>query len=396
MTQERRHCHLFLAILVAGEMALGGASAANFQPDHLLYSFDGQSGRQPELESLLATFNRSGKLKALYGTTVWGGAADRGVLFKFTLKSGLQVIHSFGVTQDDGITPYGNLIMDEAGNLYGTTSSGLKSPGIVYKLAPDGTETVLHAFAGPPDDGRTPVSGVVMDREHNLYGVTMFGGRNDQGTLFKIAPDGTYSLPYMFGVQGRYPAAGPVGIVLDGHGGVFGIAQGGRLGWGVVFRLVGDVLDVLHEFTNGDDGGYPGGGLLLDAEGNLYGTTQFAGPYGGGVAFRVTKAGAFSIVYSFKGQSDGADPVCQLIADSNGVLYGTTRYGGGLANAGTVFSLTPSGEERVLHGFRPRLGDGMNPLGGLVMDNDGKLYGTTDAGGEHGYGTVFQITLREN
>ena len=391
--RDRPYRCLLPAIWLAASAAFGSASAANVVGDHILHNFDGPSGRSPEWENLLATFNASGKLKALYGVAEAGGAADLGVVFKITPGGDFAVLHSFGVTQDDGVIPDGNLIMDDAGNLYGTTRAGLQSPGIVYKLAPDGTETVLHYFAGPPDDGRSPISGVVMDDEHNLYGATLFGGRNDQGTIYKIAPDGTYKLLYMFNAGGRYPAAGPLGIVLDGHGGFYGIALGGRMALGVVFRLTGDVLDILHAFTGGDDGEYPGQGPLLDADGNIYGTTELGGAYGHGVVFRVTTTGEFRTLHSFQGGSDGADPTCQLAEDGNGVLYGTTRFGGGLANAGTVFSLTPSGDETILHVFRPRLGDGKDPIGGVTIDNDGKIYGTTNGGGANSEGTIFRVSL---
>jgi uncharacterized repeat protein (TIGR03803 family) len=373
MSDRRLFFCLLLLIWILAGAVLGNASAANFLPDRLLHSFDGPSGRLPELENLFATLNDQGKLKALYGTTIAGGEADLGVLFKFTPKSGLQVIHSFGVTPGDGITPYGNLIMDESGNLYGTTWSGYQG-SVAYKIAPDGSETILHHFTGQDGDGAEPVAGVVMDRNHNLFGSTFIGGKTNQGTIFEIAADGTYSIRYDFNTGGRVPAAGPLGIVLDEHGNIFGVSEGGRYDWGTVYRLTGDVLQPLHQFTNGDDGSYPGPNVLLDSEGNLYGTTQFGGAYGGGVVFKVTKAGAFSVVYAFKGQSDGADPVCQLIADSNGVLYG--------------------GEETVLHAFRPRLGDGTHPLGGLVADGHGNLFGTTDTGGASNMGTIFQVTPR--
>ena len=383
---------LLLAALMAGEAALGAASAANVAADRVLYSFDLTTGRDPDLENPLATFNRQGRLSALYGTTSFGGEADRGVIFKLTRESGLQVIHSFGVAPGDGVVPYGTLIADDTGNLYGTTSSGYGG-AVLYKLAPDGSETILHTFTGRDGDGAAPYTGVVMDRKHDLYGSTFSGGRTNQGTLFRFTAGGVYSVIYTFNIPGRYPAAGPLGIVVDDHDTIYGVSEGGRTDWGLVYRLDGEAFEPLHQFTYDEDGGSPGLGLLMDSEGNLYGTTQFGGPYGGGGIFKLTKAGVFSILYWFKGQPDGADPDCQLIADSNGVLYGATRYGG-IANAGTVFSLAPSGEERILHSFRPRVGDGANPTGGLAMDHSGHFYGTTNSGGAYNYGTVFEVTPR--
>jgi uncharacterized repeat protein (TIGR03803 family) len=153
---------------------------------------------------------------------------------------------------------------------------------------------------------------------------------------------------------------------------------------------------VLYSFTNGADGTHPWAGLVLDAAGNLYGTTQQGGASGYGTVFTLDKTGTETVLYSFTGGTDGANPIAGLVRDTAGNLYGTTEYGGDLTcgdgyGCGTVFVVDKSGNETVLYSFTGTGGDGADPAAGLVRDSQGNLYGTTQAGGASGYGTVFML-----
>ena len=255
--------------------------------------------------------------------------------------------------------PRNGLIADSAGNLYGTTSGGGASyKGVVFKLAPDGTETVLHSFPGFPSDGNSPYAGLIADSAGNLYGTTLSRDSvSHAGVVFKLAPNGTAGWTETvlhsftgFPTDGALPYAG---LIADSAGNLYGATTGGgggpgASGQGVVFKLAPDGTEtVLHSFTLGSGGGGPLAGLIADSAGNLYGTTQVGGASGQGVVFKLAPNGTGgwteSVLYSFTGGSDGGQPFYgSLIADGAGNLYGTT-VGGGASGAGVVFKLSGTG-----------------------------------------------------
>lgn len=262
-----------------------GASGDVFElaPDghkKLLYTFTGGSdGRYPNAGVI------KDKAGNLYGTTIQGGPHVKGVVFKLTKGAGYTetVLHSFG-GGSDGVQPDAGLIADKAGNLYGTTIVGGGTDcsgngcGTVYKLTPDGKETVLYAFRGG-NDGRYPYAGVIEDKAGNLYGTAYVGGASDNGVVFKLAPDGTETVLHSFagGSDGRNPYAG---VIADNAGNLYGTTQyGGARDNGTVFKIAPDGTEtVLHSFSGRRDGRYPQAGLIADEADNLYGTTQYGGP----------------------------------------------------------------------------------------------------------------------
>jgi uncharacterized repeat protein (TIGR03803 family) len=251
--------------------------------EKVLYSF---TGGADGLSPFAGLIRKKGKL---YGTTVEGGAHGDGTVFEVTPGGKEKVLHSF-TGGADGAYPEAGVIMDKTGNLYGTTpSGGAGGLGTVFEVAPDGTETVLHSFTGSPD-GKGPGAGLIMDKKGQLYGTTVFGGANNQGTVFELAPDGTETVLYSFtgGADGGLPQAG---LIMDKKGSLYGTTEGGgnpAYNGGTVFELAPDGTEtVLYSFTVGADGGLPTAGLIEKA-GNLYGTTQ-AGGAGGGTVFKVTK-----------------------------------------------------------------------------------------------------------
>ena len=385
------------AALMAGQASPAIARAAAFD---VLYSFTGVSSGYTPYSGLAA--DQAGNL---YGTTLYGGTSDVGVVFKVTPSGSETVLHSFGGGQD-GAWPVTGLIQDQAGNFYGTTSGGGSANcaygsgcGTVYKLAPDGTETVLYAFTGG-NDGNYPYAGLVIDKKGNLYGTTVYGGTDGNGVVFELAPNGIETVLHSF--TGGNDGANPYcDLIRDKAGNLYCTAsEGGAGGAGVVFQLTPNgTFNVLHAFTGGSDGAYPLAGVIQDKSGNLYTTASSGGivncayETGCGTVVKIAAGGTFSVLYSFTGGNDGSSPESDLIADGTGNLYGTTYYGGGNGLEGVVFKLAPDGTETVLHNFTGGE-DGGSTSAGLIKDKGqagGYLYGTASLGGADQYGVVFKV-----
>jgi uncharacterized repeat protein (TIGR03803 family) len=369
----------------------------------------------------------------LYATTERGGTYGGlcgnlgcGAILKLAPGSAgwtTSMIHRFTGGQD-GADPVAGLIADSEGNLYGTASAGgTYGHGTVFKLSPlsQGWKiTVLHAFRSG-NDGAQPTAPLVLDAAGNLYGTTVNGGSTKGGgTVFKVSPTSNggwrESVLYGFtGSDGVYPEGG---VTLDSSGNVYGTTLGGTFGHGNVFKLSPNLTGrwtetVLYNFTGTSDGDYPfGGSLVFDSAGNLYGTTAFGGSGTGcqswltcGTVFKVSPniEGGWTetVIYNFIGGADGSTPFSGLTFDVSGDLYGTT-FSGGICNGngygcGTVFELSPNlnggWTKTTLYRF---LGgkDGANPYPGVVFDSLGNLYGTTYSGGSQcGCGTVFSLSL---
>ncbi|HEX4077254.1 MAG TPA: choice-of-anchor tandem repeat GloVer-containing protein [Rhizomicrobium sp.] len=310
---------------------------------------------------------------------------------------GFKVLYSF-TDQDGGAYPVDGVVRDSEGNLYGMTfyDVGVSTPGDVFKLAPDGTETVLHHFTNG-NDGGYPEYDLVLDKAGNLYGTTLAGGAGGTGVVFKLAPDGTETVIHSFSDES--PRSG---VMRNKKGNFYGTAAGGCCG--LVYKLAKDGTEtVLYAFTGGADGDGPGffGSLVADKAGNLYGTTVGGGVYGEGVVFKVAPGGTETVLHSFMGGRDGSIPDGGVIADEAGNLYGTTYMGGGTGcggGCGTVFKLAPDGTETVLYSFCSLANcfDGGFPETGLVEDKAGNLYGTTTEYGagpcDEECGVVFKLT----
>ena len=356
------------------------------------HAFTGENGALPTAALIQDSAGN------LYGTTSSGGDSGLGVVFKLDTANTETVLHSFA--GPDGAVPFGGLVQDGFGNLYGTTSSGGASGlGTVFKVDTSGTETVLHNFTGSPD-GAQPYASLVMDNSGNLYGTTKNGGSYGFGTVFKVDNGGTETVLHSF-VGGSADGANPTArAVVDASGNLYGTTfGGGSSGKGTVFKLdPTNTETVLYNFTGGADGGNPFAGLTL-ADGTLYGTAENGGKkalpsqYGccKGVLFAIS--GAFGpssekVLYTFTGRKDGGTPVADLVL-YNGALYGTT-LAGGPGHRGTAFSVTiASGQEAVLHGFTGK-SDGASPQAGLLIDRAGVIYGTAEKGGRFKQGTLFQ------
>jgi uncharacterized repeat protein (TIGR03803 family) len=294
---------------------------------------------------------------ALYGTTAYGGTGNSGTVFKLHKLAGswvAEAIWEFG-TASDGQDPFGELLIAPTGAIYGTTGFGGRGCyqsgcGTVFELTHERRawrEKVLHRFRKATGDGVTPVGGLVMDRAGNLYGTTFLGGAVGLGTVFELSPS-----------------------------------------------VAGWKERVIWSFGSGSDGKCPEDTLVQDADGSLYGTTFYGGAGGYGAAFQLVKSGDVwneFVIHNFSGGNDGANPFGGLRVNRAESLYGTTTAGG-LEQQGVLFKLSPSNgtwTETVLHTFGGS--DGVKPEGSLILEG-GELYGTTAGGGSSGYGTVFSFT----
>jgi uncharacterized repeat protein (TIGR03803 family) len=298
----------------------------------------------------------------LYGTAGLGGEYGDGLVFKLSPTGTQTILHSFRDTAR-GYHPDGALIPDSSGNLYGATLHGggtAGSYGVVFKLSPAGVYTVLHAFQGSPNDGAFPDSNLIIDSSGNLYGTTEEGGAGDNGTVFKVSPSGAVTL--------------------------------------------------LHSFeSSGIDGQSPESGVIMDSAGNLFGVTPQGGTSGQGVVYKISNTGTFTDLYNFTGGADGGNPIGSLgYIQSSGFVAGTAAYGGSTTSncaigCGLVFavSATTPGKELVLYTFTG-LADGANPESGILAFPTGgvyNLFGTTISGGlvggcfGEGCGTVFKLAV---
>ena len=336
------------------------------------------------------------------------------------------VLHQF--SGPDGAKPHAGLISDTAGNLYGTTSAGgLYNAGTVFELVYTGggySETILHSFTGG-NDGGSPLSSLAMDAAGNLYGSAETGGTGSCsstgcGVVFELVKSTGYSETILHrftgGADGGLPYAS---LTFDASGNLYGtvmcggstVCSGGTR-YGVVFMLVkasGYAEAVLHRFSGGADGGVPVAPVILDASGNVYGTTEAGGTgscsaSGCGVVFELVKSSSFAetVLHRFTGGADGGEPFAGVIADASGNLYGTTTCGGsgsctgGSGGDGVLFEIVKSTAALVpLHTFTGP--DGAKSTASLVFDNTGTiLFGTAASGGAYGDGTAFQFSISAN
>jgi len=262
------------------------------------------------------------------------------------------------------------------------------------------TYKVIHNFTAKGADGATPYGGPILDGSGNLYGTTYLGGRGGAGSVYKLSPNGPswkYTSLYSFkaGPDGSGPAFGS--LAMWANRGLFGTTEGGS-NFGTAFAVCAcaHAEVVIHGFGNAGDGAQPIGGVVFDSDGNFYGTTSLGGAFGNGTVFKATRHNGGWIenpIYSFASENDGINPPAGVTLDAHGNLYGTTSLGGALG-FGTIYELSPSASgwtETILHTFEAA-DDGANPVGGVIVDSGGNLYGTTFDGGIKGGGTIYELS----
>jgi hypothetical protein len=429
---------MLAALCFLPDMSAGAPPASK---EKVLHSFKGAPDGAGPVSDL--TVDAAGNL---YGTTSQGGITGPdcsrstcGTVFELEHTShgwSEKVLYRFKGGKDGG-NPQAGVIFDTAGNLYGTTALGY-GEGTVFKLTADSQggwkETVIHSFASADGSGGYPRTNLVFDSQGNIYGTTSAGGKGtcnaDQGCadVFKLSPETDGSWKHTILHSFRDPPDGGVpasGLVFDSSGNIYGLTRLGGNGTcrptdyndfieacGAFFKLTpspggGWTETVLYNFARGAGRGiYPSGGPLFVDANHLVGVSQ-AGGDGKGVVFELRqseeKGWQQNVLHIFSSQpDDGAVPIGRLVADSDGSLFGTAS--GGRYSGGVVFKLAHSKQgwsETILHNFRGR-NDGTNPAAGLVFDSEGHLYGTTRNGGNidesrcslgdyPGCGTVFEV-----
>jgi uncharacterized repeat protein (TIGR03803 family) len=334
------------------------------------------------------------------------------------------VINTFN--NANGAKPMAGLILDLAGNLYGTTSTGGMGKGVVFELSPnkDGSwsEVVLYQFGSQKNDGSDPFDKLVFDANGNLYGTTQHGGTHNAGTVFELSPASggawTETILHNFGSIANDGSAPIAGLTIDSAGNLYGTTfaggavktcklSGKPYSCGTAFELSpvaggGWNYSVIHSFSNVQDGYFPIAGLTFGPTGYLYGEAAYGATYGQGLLFQLvpgsggtwTEQGLHVWGFVHEGRPDGGYPYSAVVFDSNGLMYGTSNIGGTHGDLGTVFSFTSEGgnawRETNLHGFG-NAPQGSYPESSLLVDNAGNLYGTTNKGGTAGDGTVYKL-----
>jgi uncharacterized repeat protein (TIGR03803 family) len=409
VTQKRRAQSRFfifaIAVILAFALPLSAASSTK-----VIYAFAGGSDGE-YLDTDLVIDNAGN----LYGSTVQGGKFGGGTVFQLS-PSGAgwthTVLYSFTGGTDGG-EPYKGVTLDTHGNIYGTAVTGGGGSceggcGVIFKLTNangNWTQTVIHQFTGG-NDGSGPGSGLTFDAHGNIYGMTPTGGAFGLGTVFQLQQaNGTWNLnvvhTFTGGNDGSSGSAGR--LILDRAGNLYGVTTvGGANGKGIAFEITHANgtwnLIPLYAFKDQPDGALPYGGLIFDKAGNLYGTTYYAGVHDVGTVYKLTHAnGAWkeTVLYSFKGNTDGSSPISTLVSDSAGNLYGTTSDGGTGCACGVIFKLAPNAHgtwtESVPYRFpgAPNAGFSYN---GMVADTAGNFYGATTHGGATNDGTIYKFT----
>jgi len=368
-----------------------------------LVNFNGTNGGDPQFGSLITDAHGN-----LFGTTAGGGALNGGTVFEIAKTASGYAKHPTILVQfHAGSTPHG-LIIDAHGNLFGTTSNGgANNDGTVFEITKTASGYAKHTLVSfDGTDGSHPHAGLIADANGDLFGTTSQGGADLVGAVFEIAKtaSGYARTPTTLVSFDGADGFGGGGLIIDANGNLFGTSGlGGANNDGTVFEIANTASGYASTPTtlvsfNGTDGSTPNGSLIIDANGNLFGTTATGGASNLGTVFEIAKtasgyASTPTTLVSFNG-TDGRQPETGLIIDANGDLFGTT-FGGGANLLGTVFEIakTASGyasTPTTLVSFNGT--DGSNPLDSLFANAHGDLFGTTVDGGAHFVGTVFEIT----
>jgi uncharacterized repeat protein (TIGR03803 family) len=334
-----------------------------------------------------------GALMLLLSSCAWAGSAGR-VLYLFP-------------GGDKGNLPLASLVFDEAGNMYGTTyDGGTYGWGTVFELKRTRIGWNYQVIYSPVyDDGANPMASLVLDAAGNIYGTAFDGGSNGCGTVFRLtSSNGKWQHSVLYSFAGASSdGCGPLTLAMDAKGNIYGTTTAGGnasecyLGCGTVFELTpsngGWGETVLYSFAGFPDGAGPSSGVILDKLGNLYGETGSGGAQGDGTVFKLSRFGkAWKEVVLYAFSSSQGDPLGGLVFDKTGKLYGATEFGPEEGGVGTVFQLTQSKSgwtAKVLHGFSGS--DGRYPRSGVTLDDVGNVYGTTSEGGSKDLGTVFKL-----
>lgn len=406
---SKSELHSHAARSVAGALLCAAMTVAYAMPAHAfkaLVSFDQTNGEDVFASVIQASDGN------IYGTTVYGGAANAGVFFRLTPHGKYTVLHSFCAQAKCADGAYGEWLTEGSdGNLYGQTyEGGAANEGTIYKITKDGQLTTLYSFCSQANctDGAQPQSALVQTSDGSFYGTTSIGGASNEGTVFKFVPGTGLTTLYSFCAQqnctdGALPS---IGLMLASDGNLYGTTAWGGIynslcgdnGCGTLFRISPKgKFAAVYNFcsqANCTDGSVPQGLLLEPKPGELYGTTDVGGTINAGSIFKISLTGKLVSLYSFcsNGCQDGAVPYAGFIKGTDGKLYGTAETAGD-GTYGTVYSTTQQGKVTLLYDFN---GDanGAEPAPAVIQASNGKLYGGTQAGGNANDGVLFDLTTK--
>lgn len=295
-----------------------------------------------------------------------------------------------------------DLLLGIDGNIYIGSFAGGEGPGAIARLTPGGQLTTLHSLADDGSEGNTIVGNLAQTPDGSIYGTTFFGTSEGGGSLFRLAPDGTFTILHRFGGGSPNPFTPYTGVTLGPDGQLYGTTlRGGSDDSGTIYRIGtdGTGFTVLHQFT-GEDGENPEGQLVV-FDGMLYGTTLIGGARNRGTIYRISTSGAFELLYSFpafsavrdgQGINDvGANPRAGLMYSATDLAFYGTAYNGGEHGHGTLYRYTPGGEVQLVHAFGGPSFGASRPMSSVVQDNAGNFYGTSEVGGYLNGGTAWRV-----
>ena len=355
-----------------------------------LYNLGSNSG-DPTDPAWMGLFAQ-GRDGNLYSTTQTGGTIDCGAAFQFTTAGKMNPLYSF-MNKSDGCFPNGGLTLGTDGNFYGTTSAGGSvGAGTVFKVTSSGKFTLLHTFNGTTEGVPADVP-PIQGPDGNFYGTTSDGGGEVFGTVYKMTPSGKLTVIYTF--PGSSKLAYPMGLTLGTDGNFYGTALGGGANkFGGVFKITPHgKLTVLYSFSGTPDGETPKGAIIQASDGNFYGTTEAGGLEGFGCIYKMTPAGALTIIHSFN-ETDGLGlhPLAGLVQATDGKFYGAAANN---TSSGVIFQITSEGTYAVLVSLTNVAGKypGANPQVSLFQHTNGTLYGDTYGGGSQIKGVVYSLGM---
>ena len=374
----------FVAITI---VVLGASLPVLSQVPSLIYSFDAaDNGIYGPFPASVMAQGRDGNL---YGTTDSGGINNVGGVFMVTPLGAETTLHVFSTAEGQHCNM--GLTLGNDGNFYGACYDGVTSnEGEVYEITPSGVLTILHSFTNTGGDGASPNAPPIQASDGNFYGTTIGGGANGDGTIYKMTPNGNVTILHsiLYPAEGGSPATA---LVQASDGNLYGTTEEGA----VIFRITGaGKFTVLHTFAVTGDGALPLGALIQGKDGSLYGTTQLDGTNAEGTVFKLTPAGAFSVLESFNAASDGqGDPWVGLVQATDGNFYGVTfRFGLPLKNQyGGIYKITSKGVYSSLYLFDGTVG--ANPASALIQHTNGLLYGNAQNNGGFDVGSVYSVNV---
>ncbi len=377
--------------------ALAPAAPSSYWKLELLHSFDdGPGGRSPNgglVESPAGVF---------WGTTAYGGADDgNGTVFKFTVGSGLQVMHTFHEENTLGARPAAGLLAVDSGSMfYGTTAEGGdEDMGTVFRISSQGQFAMMHAMTGL--DGHAPNAPLTLGADGQFYGSNLFGGASGLGTLFRMNSSGAFSVLHAFKPmrQGNDGANPQSRLVQHRNGFLYGSTLGGAFSNGSLYKIhPSGAFTVLHSFQGllNANGCEPRTGLTVGSDGDLVGTNTWCGSLNDGTLFTLTPEGSVSLMHTFDALPQGSQPDGELIQRADGRFYGSAS--GGADGCGSLFSqgVGPRGSFKRLAVFPADRSKGCRPVGALTNAADGALYGITEIGGAFDKGALFRLRKVNN